>query len=196
MKIRAAIVVSCLLGVVVLCIGHQSGGAEPTASGSSLKAGTVSMGEIFRVSQRYSKLMSELMAEQAKARAELDELAKEVVAEDAVLKTLKAGTTDHLEQTKLVLEKRAHLETRQEYLKQQGSLKNKQRTEKIYQDILKITADIAKEKGLDMVLEGGEPKFPVAAEQLMLVISTHKLLYSAGCVDITTDVVARLDATP
>jgi Skp family chaperone for outer membrane proteins len=196
MKIRAAIVLGCIVGVVVLCIGYQSGGAEPEAAGSSLKIGTVSVGEIFRVSQRYARVMSELMAEQAKARTELEGLAKEVATEEAELKTLKTGTSDHLEQTRLVLEKRARLDTRQEYLKQQGALKNKQRTEQLYQDILRITSDVAEEKGLDIVLEGGEPRFPVPAEQLMLVISTHKLLYDAGCVDITTDVVARLDAAP
>ncbi|UCG57341.1 MAG: OmpH family outer membrane protein [Phycisphaerales bacterium] len=196
MKIRTAIVLSCLVSVVVMCIGYQSGGAEPKATGSSLKVGTVNMGEIFRVSQRYAKHMSELMAEQAKARAELEQIAKEIAVAEAELRTLKPGTSDHLKQTKLLLEERANLNVRQEYLKQEGTLNNKQRTEEMYQDILKITRDVAEEKGLDMVLEGGEPKFPVASEQLMLVISTHKLLYSAGCVDISTDIVARLDAAP
>jgi Skp family chaperone for outer membrane proteins len=54
---------------------------------------------------------------------------------------------------------------------------------------------VAKEKGLDIVLEKDEPEFPLSNyTELMTVISTHKVLYSSGCVDISDEVMARLDA--
>jgi len=58
-----------------------------------------------------------------------------------------------------------------------------------------MTNELAKQKGLDLVFESDEPEFPASSrDELMLTISTHKLLYSGGCLDITDDVVAQLDA--
>jgi len=126
--------------------------------------------------------------------AELERLTKELEADEAGLKTLKLGSPDHLKQYQQILEKRANLEAQREYYKQHRALKEKQRTEQLYKEILQITKDLAEQKGLDLVLEDDEPEFPVAsAEELVMIINTHKVLYSAGCLDITGDVIARLD---
>ena len=47
-----------------------------------------------------------------------------------------------------------------------------------------------------MVFEKYEPEFPFERpDELMLTIRTNKILYSSsGCVDITDDVMARIDA--
>jgi Skp family chaperone for outer membrane proteins len=67
---------------------------------------------------------------------------------------------------------------------------------KIYTDILRIVNEVAQQKGLDLVLEKNEPELldSTPANELMLTIRTHKVLYSGGCVDITDEVIARLDA--
>jgi len=45
-----------------------------------------------------------------------------------------------------------------------------------------------------VVFEVDEPEFPFGSgEQLMMSIQTHKVLYSAGCEDLTSEVVAGLD---
>jgi Skp family chaperone for outer membrane proteins len=72
---------------------------------------------------------------------------------------------------------------------------NEQRMiEQLYKDLLKVVEDIAAKKGLDMVFEKSEPDLPAAnGNDLTLAISTHKLLYSKGCVDITADVISAVD---
>ena len=74
-------------------------------------------------------------------------------------------------------------------------MQDKRWTEKIYQDILRITGEVAAQRGLAMVFAKDEVEFPAtSANELMLAIRTNKLLYSGGCVDITGDVMAAFDA--
>ncbi|MFB0524746.1 MAG: OmpH family outer membrane protein [Phycisphaerae bacterium] len=193
MKIRTAIILSCLIGLVFLSIGYEYSRAEPQA-GAHLAVGLVSVRKVFRECKSNIRYREEAMAEYNRAMAELERLTKELEADEAGLKTLKLGSPDHLKQYQQILEKRANLEAQQQYYKQRRALKEKQRTEQLYEEILQITKDLAEQKGLDLVLEDDEPEFPVAsAEELVMTINTHKVLYSAGCRDITGDVVARLD---
>jgi Skp family chaperone for outer membrane proteins len=193
MKIRTAIIIGCLVGMAVLSLSYQYGWAESNTSGPTLRIGIVSVRQVFDNCNRNVRYRTKAVAEQSQIRKELENLAKEVEAEEAAMKTLKPGTNDYLEQVRSMLDKRARLDARQEYLKQQQTLQHKQWTEQLYQDALRITKDLAKQKGLELVFENTEPQFPVTGEELMLTISTHKLLYSEGCVDLTAEVVAQLD---
>lgn len=193
MKIRTAIILSCLIGVIFASFGYEYSRAEPK-EGAHLAVGLVSVRKVFRECKSNIRYRQEAIAEYGKAMAELERLTKELEADEAGLKTLKLGSPDHLKQYKQILEKRANLEAQQEYHKQHRALKEQQRTEQLYKEILQITRDLAEQKGLDLVLEYDEPEFPVAsAEELVMTLNTHKVLYSGGCQDITDDVMARLD---
>ena len=53
---------------------------------------------------------------------------------------------------------------------------------------------VGAEKELHLVLTVEEPELSFQRiEELGLIVSTHKILYSGGCVDITNDVIANLD---
>lgn len=188
-------VLSCLIGIVVLSIGYEYSRAEPEANEQTLKIGVVSVRRVFRDCKRNLAYRADTLAEQSKIREELQTLSKEIAAAEAGLKTLKAGSDDHLAQVKTLFEKRARLDSLREYHKQHTMLKDQRWTESLYEEILQMTNELAKQKGLDLVFESDEPEFPASSrDELMLTISTHKLLYSGGCLDITDDVVAQLDA--
>jgi Skp family chaperone for outer membrane proteins len=194
MKIRA-MVLSCLICAVILFMGYEYGWAESKADKSSSKIGVVSVRRIFQDSRRNAKYREEAVGEQNRAIAELEKLRAEAEAEEAGLKTLKTGSSDHMAQMKEVLTKRANLQAREEFYKQEIALKDQRWTEELYKKILQITSEVAEQKGLDLVLERSEIEFPaLSATELMMTIRTHKLLYSAGCLDITDEVMARLDA--
>ena len=73
-------------------------------------------------------------------------------------------------------------------------LKQMQWTQNLYQEILRITKALAAEKGLNLVLGADEPEFPFQRyEELAMTLSTHKVIYNEGCVDLTNEVIARLD---
>jgi len=190
-----AIVLCCLIGAIVLFAGLEYSSAKPKADKAVANIGVVSIQKIFDKCKRSVRYREEATTEQSRVFAEMDKLAKEIDADKVGLKTLKAGSSDHLALVKGILEKQANLQARQEFYKQQMALKQQRMIEDIYGDILRITSEVARQKGLDLVFERSEPELPTLnANELEMVIGTHKLLYSGGCLDITDEVMVRLDA--
>ena len=108
---------------------------------------------------------------------------------------LKQGSADYLSGMKDVFDKQASLQAKQEYFKRQMDMREKTVVEQLFKDVIKATGEVAKDKGLDIVLEKSDPDLPAAnTNELTLTISTHKVLYSAGCDDITDAVMAKVDA--
>jgi Skp family chaperone for outer membrane proteins len=171
---------------------HQ---AEPKQSGPGLKIAIVSIRKVFQQCQRGAIYREEAMAEQNRVIAELNKLSKEIEAEKAELKTLKENSSDYMARAKGLFEKQANYQARQEFYKQQMELKDQLWTKELYQDILRTAGEVAKEKGLDMVFREDEIDFSETnTTELGLALRAQKLLYSGGCLDITNEVTARLDA--
>lgn len=192
MKIKM-MVLGCLMGAVVLSMQYSL--AEPKADEPCLKIGIVSIERIFRNCKRTVKYRQEVAAERRRIEAELEKLSKEIEAQEAGLETLKPGSSDYLAQMKEILQKRSRLRVDTEFHNREMALKEQRTTEKLYEDILRETKGIAGEKGLDLVFEVSEPVLPSSSPTaLEMTMATHKLLYSAGCVDITDEAVSRLDA--
>jgi Skp family chaperone for outer membrane proteins len=157
--------------------------------------GVVSIRRIFRDCKKTAKYREEANAERQQINAALVKLDNEIKSQREGLKTLKVGSDSHMAQVKEILQKQARLQAEQEFHKQQRNLKEQQITETIYADILRVTSEIAKEKGLELVFEASEPDLPASSPtELELSMGTHKLLYGGGCVDITDEVISKLDA--
>jgi Skp family chaperone for outer membrane proteins len=169
--------------------------AELKQSGAGLKVAVASIQKIFQKCKRGASYREEAIAEQDRIVAELDKLSKEIEAEKAGLKTLKEDSSDYMARAKELFEKQASYQAQQEFYKQQMELKDKLWTKEIYQDILRIAGEVAKEKGLDLVFREDEIDFSETnANELGLAMRVQKLLYSGGCLDITDEITARLDA--
>lgn len=194
MKVKV-IVLSCLIAVIVLSVGYERSLAISTPDKTNLKVGVVSVLRILKDCKGNAKYRDEATVEQNKIMAELDKLKAEFEAEKAGLRTLKSGSDDYMQRVKEILTKQANYQAQQEFYKQQMELKDQRWAEDTYKEILRITSEIAKEKELDLVLERDEPDLPAPSYSgLMTILGTHKVLYSDGCLDITGEVMARLDA--
>jgi len=188
------VVLGCLIGVAVLAMSYEYSHAQPETGTLSLKIGVVSVRKVFGNCKRSARYNAEVLAEQSRTNAELQELSKEIEADKAGLNALKRGTSDYLAQLKEVLDKQGEYDAEKEYHTQQKALKYQRWVEDFYMDILRESGEVAKQKGLDLVLEKDEVDFPaLSIDSTMLAIRTHKLLYSGGCLDITDEVIARLD---
>ena len=164
-------------------------------SGDRLKIGVVSVEKIFQDCKRSVKYREEAIAERDRINAELGKLKAEIDAEKEGLKTLKAGSSDYMSLMKEVLTKQANLQVQQTFYEQQMALKEQKMVEELYKDILRETSEVAKQKGLDLVFERSEPELPaLSGKELTMTISTHKLVYSGELLDITDEVMARLDS--
>ena len=196
MKIKAA-VLSCLIAVVVLSVGYRINlaAAAPKSEKGGLEIGVVSIQKVIMDCQRSSKYRDESLAERNAKEAELNKLIKEVEAEEAGLKTLKPESLDRMARTQDVFEKRASIQARQKFYEQVMVLKEQRMIEGLYKDILRIVGEIAEQKGLAFVFERSEPVLPaINLNALSMIIKTGKVLYSGGGVDISDEVIARLNA--
>jgi len=177
-----------------LATGYEYGQAQPEAATLSSKVGVVSVRRIFQSCKRSARYNAEVLAEQSRTTAELQRLSKEVEASKAGLNAFKRGSSDYLAQLKEVFDKQSKHDAEQEYRTQQKALKYQRWIEDLYVDILRGTGEVAKQKGLDLVVDKDEVEFPALnIDSAMLAIRTHKVLYSGGCPDITDEVIAWLD---
>ncbi len=189
----------CLVGVVVLAMGYPDGDnrdsrAQSKGDTPSSKIGTVSILKIFRDCKRSAAHRSQLNAEQRVIIDELERLSTEIQAKEAGLKALKIDSSDYMALRKEIINKQVNMEAQQEFSKEQRILKQYKWSKELYQEILSIVSELAKEKDLDLVLEKDEiDLLALGINELSQTIRTHKVLYSGGCVDISDEVVARLD---
>jgi Skp family chaperone for outer membrane proteins len=160
------------------------------------KIGVVGVRDIFRNCKRNIRYREESAAEQNRILSELEQLANEIEAQKVSLKTLKQGSDGHTTLIKEILEKQANLQAKQEFYKQQKAIRDQKWIENLYKDILQEIHQVAEQRGLDLVLEKDRLDLSAAnAQELGLAIKIRKLLYSGGCLDITDEVMARVDAS-
>ena len=200
----------CLAGVVILAMGYPDGGnrdsrtqlvsakaeavAGPEANEPGSKIGVVSIGRALRNCKATVKYRERVIAENDEMDIEEEGLSKEIQALAAGLKAFKAESSDYLARYRELLQRQGELKALQEFNPRRKILREMRWTQELYKEILQITKELAKEKGLGLVLGVDEPVFPIQRyDELMMTLSTHKVLYSDGCVDLTNEVVARLD---
>jgi Skp family chaperone for outer membrane proteins len=193
MKVKT-MVLGCLAGVLILAMGYEYSQAQSKSNTPSSKIGVVSILKVFRDCKRSAAHMTEFNAERNKIGAALQTLSKEIEKQAAGLKALKPESSDYLAQRKVLIDNQARLEAEQKFYKEQGILKQYKWSKELYQDILRITSELAEQKGLDLVLRKDEiDLLALSVNEFSETVRTHKVLYSGGCVDISDEVVARLD---
>ena len=185
-----------LVGAMGLGAALQYGRAASPAPAPASRIGLVRMRNVLSGSQKYNQYQAQRAKQHAQVAAQLDDLNKQLAKEEGDLKAILPGTADYLKQYQIVLELRGKLQTQKELLNQRQMMEDKEWLEGLYQEALKATESLAKEQGLELVLEGTEPKFPMASvEEIFTVISTHKVLYCGAGIDLTDEVIARVDAS-
>jgi Skp family chaperone for outer membrane proteins len=187
------ILLVCMMGAVIFLVSQPYSVAQTNQS--SLNIGVVSIDTVLRDCKATANFRDRMNAENAKKKAEMEQLSLEIQALDAGLRSgaLVVGSEDYFKQHLDLAKKEANLQALNEYYPQQQNAEQQIWTQQLYQKILKATKELAEEKGLPLVIERSEPDFSVQRD-LGLIISTHKVIYSRGCVDITNDVLAKLDA--
>jgi Skp family chaperone for outer membrane proteins len=195
MKLKSIVVMVLVIVMSSFILSTGAGKAASSGDNKCLKIAVVSVRKVFQDCKRNVKYKQEMSAERDKLETELESLSKDIDASKSKMKMLKPGSADYLSGMKDVFEKQASLQAKQEYFKRQIDMREQTVIEQLFKDVVKATGEVAKEKGLDLVLEKSEPDLPAAnSNELTLTISTHKVLYSAGCEDITDAVMAKVDS--
>ncbi len=192
MKSKIAAIILVISALVLAGSFEHGRAAEPGVG--QMKIGVVSVRKIFNECKRSAAYRDTVGRQRGEMEAELDKLNKEIELGKAGLKTLKPDSADYLATMKDVLTKTSSYEAQQKFYQQQLQLGEQRWIEALYQDVIRETANVASAKGMDLVLEKSEPELPAeSGNELTLAISSHKVLYDAGCTDITEEVMAKVD---
>jgi Skp family chaperone for outer membrane proteins len=205
MKFKLFVTVLAVCATAMIIAGFVTGAekgdavqetkAVRSSEGGCPKIGIVSVRKIFEDCRRNVKYRRDLTEERDKLETELERLSREIDLDKTGLKTLKQSSADYLSAMKEILEKQARLQAQQEFFKRQMDIREQVIIETLFKDVVSAVDQVAKEKNLDLVLEKSTPDLPAAnSNELTLIISTHKVLYNAGCEDITDAVLAKVDA--
>jgi Skp family chaperone for outer membrane proteins len=195
MKSRATAFI-CLLGVTVLFFTHQYSAAQQTVKPGA-NIGVVSIEKVLRECKATVEYKKQLETENKATNDKMSNLTKDIQELTKVLNSgaFIKGSPDFLSRYRELITKQAELKVEDECLSQERTAKYSQYTQQIYQKIIQITKELAEKKGLYLVLSTEEPAFPISNyDELMSTMTTHKVMYSNGCVDLTKDVIDRLDS--
>jgi Skp family chaperone for outer membrane proteins len=200
MKTKNFIAVTVIAGLSLSIIGFEYSFAAKEKTPASVKIGIVSVREVFESCAMKNEVEKTLAAEGEKKFAELKKLGEDIEADKAALSKRKENSEDYMELLKALMLKQSQLDAQKEFFQQELSVKEMQGKEKIYRKILEVIASVAKDKGIDIVLnrddnylnrpDSGPPA--QSPQDLILTTKTHKLLYYNPSLDITADVVSAM----
>jgi Skp family chaperone for outer membrane proteins len=193
MKYKTMVMIGCVAVAMVLMSNLGIFAQQNVPTDPLQRVGMVSVMTVIQQCQLNAAHIKALTDEQEKIIREQTKADQDLKAEAQILQTLIKGTDDFNTQLQLVISKQAALQGQSEYYKQYFVAKDMKWKNELYKDILAAVTKVADAQGLTMVFERTEPRFPIQAEGFAVTVSTHKLIYGKGCVDITGDVIAEID---
>ncbi|MBN1818016.1 MAG: OmpH family outer membrane protein [Sedimentisphaerales bacterium] len=195
MKSSNFVVALLLVAAIVFALGYNHGSANARITVTPAKVGVVNVNSILQNSKKHKAWQEKMGAEETQIKAEMDKLKSELDFMKKDMATLKTGSPEYIKLMREAAEKDGIYQAKQQYYEQEMTLKVKVWTESLYQDIQAKIAEVAKTNGLDIVLGAEDVELPGAnMRELLLDIKTNKVLYHAEGLDITTEVLAVLDA--
>jgi Skp family chaperone for outer membrane proteins len=195
--ILAALLVVLL--VVILCIENSCAAKDKTLPPPRIAV--VSVRELFDNSAYKTQTEKELSDEGERRFADIKKLGDEIEADKNAISKLKEDSPEYATSLKALMLKQSQYEAEKEFYQQDLTLKEMHSKENIYRKILEAIAEVAKEKGFNMILNRddnylNQPESSPPAQNptdMILTTKTHKLLYYDKDYDITQDVLITLN---
>jgi Skp family chaperone for outer membrane proteins len=187
--------IGTLFIVLIILVGaYQHGRLNAYSATTAPKIGVVNVTHVLENCQKHKQWQEKMQNEQAEVKKTFTKAREELEAIRANLKLRTPGSEDYLKLRQELTEKTALLEARDDFYRNKVEVQMQTWTESLYQEMLKIVEDVAKDKGLDMILADELMDLPSPSlRDFMLTIKTKKLLYHNSNYDLTEEVLAALD---
>ena len=168
--------------------------AAPAAAATPTKTAVCDLFIILKNYDRGNDLKKELKARVDKITAEGDKRGQEITKIQNTLEELKPGSKEYDAQlnkmTQLTIDRQAYLNYQDELAKRETY----RYTKEVYQDVMEAIEKVAKERGFQLVLFKESPNLVSRTyDELLEQISRRKVLYSDPSLDITDDVLKRIN---
>jgi Skp family chaperone for outer membrane proteins len=175
-----------VVAILVLMGAYQQGKLNASAQIQPAKIGIVNMTRVFEESTINKQWREKMQQEQTNTRNEINQMKTELDAIQANLKLRTPGSEDFLKLRQDMVQKKSLLEARETVYREKVNFQLQQMAEDFHKRLLEVTADLAKEKGLDII----------ATDELADFVQMTKskvLLYHNSQYDLTDEVLAILD---
>ncbi|MEN8126811.1 MAG: OmpH family outer membrane protein [Planctomycetota bacterium] len=183
-----------LVAALVVLGAYQHGKLNADAAVQPAKIGVVDVAKVLENSARNKQWQEKMQQEQTDTKNEFNKMRTELEAIQGNLKLRAPGSESFLELRQEMIEKEAMLDAKNQFYQDKVTFEMKRWTEELYQQLLKVIANVAKDKGLDMVIADESLNLPSPSLQdFMLTVKTRKLLYHNSQYDLTDEVLAAFD---
>ena len=186
-----------VLVVVLVVLGaYQHGKLQADSAVAPAKIGVINVAEVLENTREHKAWQERMKTEQVAVRQEIETLNNELDALEANLKLRTPGSEDYLTMLEELTQKQARLEAKQKInsIKTEGQMH--QWTENLYQKLIKVTEEIAKSKGLDMVIAYEAIDFPTPSlRDFTMALRAKKMIYHNSKYDLTAEVLSAMDNT-
>jgi Skp family chaperone for outer membrane proteins len=195
MKNSKQVWIVVVIALVVLG-AYRHGKLNAVSAVAPAKIGVVNVTNVLENCKKHKQWQDKMQAEQSDVKAQLVKMEEELKALEANLKLRTPGSEDYLNLLKELTEKSAMADARNKFYQDKVTAEMQRWTEGLYQQMLKVVSDVAKEKGLDMVIADELLDLPSPSlRDFMLTIKTKKMLYYNTNYDLTGEVLTALDKT-
>ena len=191
-----SIIVSfCLLALLALS-GTQAQDRQVSVQ-IPHRVAVCNVAEVFSQYAKAKELALAVSEAQRTATAEDEKRAKAIQNLELTIEGLKPGSPEHEKQTLELIRAKADRQTVAQIEAFRLQREYNRRTVEMYASIASAVADVSKEVGIAVVLQTQSQEVTAAgAADPVRVISARQVLYNHPAVDITRDVVAKLNTRP
>jgi len=193
MKNSKQVWVVIVIALVVLG-AYQHGKLNAVSAIAPAKIGVVNVTNVLENCKKHKQWQEKMQAKQSEMKAQLGKMDEELKGLDANLKLRTPGSEDYLNLLQELTEKSAIADAKNKFYQDKVTAEMQRWTEGLYQEMLKVVSDIAKDKGFDMIIADELLDLPSPSlRDFMLTIKTKKMLYFNANYDLTGDVLAAMD---
>jgi Skp family chaperone for outer membrane proteins len=189
------------LSVWMLVLSGIAVARPAAAADGSVRIAVANPSRILQQMQETQDKNKALKDEQAKLTAEGQKKVQDLKdLQDKRDKFTKKRTPEYNDQTNELLQKQVELQTWDQVKKAEMARQHKEDIKALFEKIQKAISEVAQEKKIDLVLTDFGAEIPddveaLTPEQLHAMISQKNVLFSTPGLDISAEVIARLDAT-
>jgi len=201
MKKGNLIIAACMASLLVLAVCIEKTGAAKEKPLPSPRIAVVSVKEVFDNCVLKTSTEKDLATEGEARYGDIKKLEQDIENDKNAMSKLKEDSPEYMSALKALLFKQSQLEAEKDFYQQDLTIKEMRGKEMIYRKILESIAEVAKEKGYNMILNRddnylNQPDSSPAAQNptdLILTTKTHKLLYYDKEYDVTADVLVSVN---
>lgn len=192
---NSKLMMMAVVGMIVLAGAYQQGKLNADSAVAPAKVGIVNVAKVLEESQKHKQWQEKMQAERVTMETEFKDMQKELSALNESMKLREPGSEDYRSLAKEFIEKKAIMESKDASYQEIVTDEMRRWTESLYKKLLIVIDDVAKKKGLDVVLSTEDLDIPAPSlRDFMLTIKTKKVLYHNSKYDITSEVLAGLDS--